>query len=122
MAADPNTIVLRGMTDTGQLEDMLKVSPDLSPPNHLLTAGSYLSGLAFGIAKIIQFHQAATMDDPITMSFPLPGGSMALAGSPGVGPIGFKEHKDGPTVIPLSQGIVLKFVGAALIDIPGLFH
>jgi hypothetical protein len=37
--------------------------------------------------------------------------------------IRFKEHKEGPTDIPsLSQGIALKFIGAALAEIPGLFH
>jgi hypothetical protein len=39
-----------------------------------------------------------------------------------VGPIRFKEHKDGPTSIPsLSQG-TLKFIAAALDAVPSIFH
>jgi hypothetical protein len=60
--------------------------------------------------------------------------SMALAGSHGAldlatptataldAVIKFHVHKEGPTVIPLSQGIVLEFVGAALTFIPGILH
>jgi hypothetical protein len=59
---------------------------------------------------------------------------MALAGSHGAldlatptataldAVIKFHVHKEGPTVIPLSQGIVLEFVGAALTFIPGILH
>lgn len=35
--------------------------------------------------------------------------------------IKFKAHKDNPTQIPISAGIVLLFVGAALIFIPTVF-
>jgi intracellular multiplication protein IcmD len=33
----------------------------------------------------------------------------------------FKAHKENPTQVPLSQGIVLLFVGAALIGIPSVY-
>ena len=40
----------------------------------------------------------------------------------GVGAIvKFKAHKENPTQVPLSQGIVLLFVGAALIGIPSVY-
>lgn len=53
----------------------------------LLLGGSYIAGMAFGIAAIVKF----------------------------------KAHKENPTQVPLSQGVVLLFVGAALIGIPSVY-
>lgn len=53
----------------------------------LVTAASYVAGMAFAIGAIVKF----------------------------------KAHKDNPTQIPISTGIVLLFVGAALIFIPTVF-
>lgn len=53
----------------------------------LITAGSYVGGLAFGVGAIIKF----------------------------------KAHKDNPTQVHLSQGVVLLFVAAAMLFLPSVF-
>lgn len=53
----------------------------------LVTAGAYLSGMAFAVAAIVKF----------------------------------KAHKDNPTQVPISQGVVLLFVAAALMWAPSVF-
>lgn len=53
----------------------------------LVTAASYVAGMAFAVGAIVKF----------------------------------KAHKDNPTQIPISTGVVLLFVGAALIFIPTVF-
>jgi intracellular multiplication protein IcmD len=60
-----------------------------SLPNlaQLITAGSYVAGLGFGIAAIAKF----------------------------------KAHKDNPTQSPVSSGIALLFISAALLFIPSIY-
>lgn len=53
----------------------------------LITAGSYVAGMALGVAAIVKF----------------------------------KAHKENPTQTPISGGIALLFVSAALLFIPSVF-
>jgi len=53
----------------------------------LITAGSYVAGMAFAVGAIAKF----------------------------------KQHKENPTQIPISQPIMFLFVGIALIFIPSVF-
>lgn len=65
-----------------------QVIGSLGPIAKLVTAGSYVAGMAFAVGAIIKF----------------------------------KAHKDNPTQVPISTGVVLLFVAAALLFAPTVFR
>lgn len=64
-----------------------QVTSNMANIAKLITAASYVAGMAFAIGAIVKF----------------------------------KAHKDNPTQIPISTGIVLLFVGAGMMFIPTVF-
>src|SRR5579871_1372794 len=64
-----------------------QVTSNVANIARLVTAASYVAGMAFAVGAIVKF----------------------------------KAHKDNPTQIPISTGVVLLFVAAALIFIPTVF-
>ena len=76
-----------GSTISGVGSVAAQVTTNMSALAKLVTAASYVAGMAFAVGAIVKL----------------------------------KAHKDQPTQVPISAGIVLLFVGAALIFVPTVF-
>lgn len=80
------TVALAAISGVGSVA--AQVTSNVANLARLVTAASYVAGMAFAVGAIVKF----------------------------------KAHKDNPTQIPISTGVVLLFVGAALIFIPTVFR
>lgn len=80
------TVALAAISGVGSVA--AQVTSNMANIARLVTAASYVAGMAFAVGAIVKF----------------------------------KAHKDNPTQQPLSTGVVLLFVGAALIFIPTVFR
>lgn len=79
------TVALAAVSGIGSVAQ--QVTSNIANIAKLVTAASYVAGMAFAVGAIVKF----------------------------------KAHKDNPTQVPISAGVVLLFVGAALIFIPTVF-